>query len=280
VRPLAGLETERAAADHVVDRLEAAGRLELERRAERVAGGEPEQRAAVAVPLVAHGVSLPADRLDRWDHSEAVPDDVTIEKFLGSLGLAGRDAECGRAILQGQGVTNPRKSRIWVAKVERAAAAIDAALARYCSSCADRTDPGGRELVTVAASACSRCGGSRNRRALSELAEACAAAGIARIVVVGGSPDVRRELESLRGALELRLVDGTERRTRPEAQRDLAWADLAVICGGSELAHRVSILYTEGGASTPVVTCPRRGVEAIAGAVVEHAARRGRALPS
>lgn len=200
--------------------------------------------------------------------------DVAISEFLAGLGLAGAAAERARAVLEADRLTNPRKSRIATAKLERARAAIDARVARFCASCAARTDAGGREVVVVAASACTRCGGSRNDRALAEMTEACAVAGLRRLVVVGGSPDVRRELRAVEGALELRLVDGTERRTRAEAQRDLAWADLVVIGGSSELGHKVSNLYTRESGSTPVVTAARRGVEAIAGAVVEHARRR------
>lgn len=200
--------------------------------------------------------------------------DIAIADLLGSLGLLGADAKRGRAILEGDGITNPRKARISIVKLERARAAIDGRLARFCASCAARTDADGREVVIVAPSACVRCGGSRNNRALTELVEACASAGISRIVVVGGSPDIRRELRSLRPRLELRLVDGTARRTRGEAQGDLGWADLVVVCGSSELGHKVSSLYTREQGSTPVVTSGRRGVEAIAGAVVEHARRR------
>ncbi|MBA3244890.1 MAG: hypothetical protein H0T61_06895 [Actinobacteria bacterium] len=200
--------------------------------------------------------------------------DVTITDFLASLGLTGADVERFRAVLEAEGITNPRKSRLSDTKLDRARAAIDARFARFCSSCAARTDAGRREVVTVAAAACMRCGGSRNERALAELVEACEAAGIRRLVVVGGSPEVRRELGALRDRIELRLVDGTERRTRPEAQRDLDWADLVVIGGSSELAHKVSNLYTRDSGPTPVVTASRRGVEAIVAAVVEHVRRR------
>ncbi|MGI9110785.1 MAG: hypothetical protein ACR2GT_01045 [Gaiellaceae bacterium] len=200
--------------------------------------------------------------------------DIAITDFLASLGLTGVDEARGRAILEAEGITNPRKSRLSEAKLERARAAIDSGLARFCASCAARTDAGGRVVVTVAASACTRCGGSRNERALAELVEACEAGRLQRLVVVGGSPEVRRELGALRDQIELRLVDGTERRTRAEAQGDLAWADVVVIAGSSELAHKVSNLYTRDPGPTPVVTAPRRGVEAIAGAVVEHVRRR------
>lgn len=199
--------------------------------------------------------------------------DVAIPEFLASLGLTGADADRARAVLETQGLTNPRKGRLSSAKVDAARAAIDSRLARFCASCAARTDAAGREVVIVAPASCVRCGGSRNDRALTEMVEACEAAGLRRIVVVGGSPAVREELGAIRRP-ELRLVDGTERRTRAEAQRDCEWGDLVVICGSSELGHRVSNLYKGDACATPVVTAPRRGVEAIAGAIVEHLRRR------
>jgi hypothetical protein len=201
-------------------------------------------------------------------------DDVAIDDLLRSLGLTGDAAGRARGVLESERITNPRKVRIAAAKVERARAAVDAAFARLCRDCAPRTDAGGREVVEVPAAACMRCGGSRNERALGELAEACRSAGIRRLVVVGGSPDIRRELGTLGSELELRLVDGTGRRTRAEAQRDLDWADLVVVGGSSELGHKVSNLYTRTGSATPVVTVPRRGVEAYAASVVEHVRRR------
>jgi len=199
--------------------------------------------------------------------------DVAIAEFLGSLGLAGDAAGRGRTVLEDAGLTNPRKSRLSAAKLDAARDAIDARFARFCAACAPRTDPGGREVVIVAPAACARCRGSDNLRSLLEMAEACEAAGLRRVVVVGGSPDVRRELAAAGGGPELRLVDGTERRTRQEALRDLEWGELVVIAGGSELGHKVSALY-KGGGPTPVVTASRRSVQAIADAVAEHARRR------
>src|SRR5215203_4083491 len=83
--------------------------------------------------------------------------DLPIGDFLASLGLTGAVAERGRAVLEAGGITNPRKSRLSEAKLERARTAIDARFARFCASCAARTDAGGREVVTVATSACTRC---------------------------------------------------------------------------------------------------------------------------
>ncbi len=176
--------------------------------------------------------------------------------------------------MEAEGITNPRKTRLSFTKVERARAVIDARLARLCHVCEGRVGLDGRERVRVRAHACAACGGSRSGRALDDLSVVCEAAGLRRLVVVGGSPDTRRELSALNGRLELRLVDGTERRTRSQADRDLAWADLVVVCGGTELAHKVSTLYTRAKTATPVTSASRRGVEAIAGAVVEHVARR------
>jgi len=49
VRPLAGRQVERAAADHVDERLELAAPPELERGAEGIADREPEQTSAEAL---------------------------------------------------------------------------------------------------------------------------------------------------------------------------------------------------------------------------------------
>ena len=49
VGPLAGLQAEWPAAHHVVDGPEAAGRLELQRRAQGIARGQPQKGAAIPV---------------------------------------------------------------------------------------------------------------------------------------------------------------------------------------------------------------------------------------
>jgi hypothetical protein len=67
--------------------------------------------------------------------------------------------------------------------------------------------------------------------------------------------------------LELRLVDGTASTNGRAAQRDIDWADLVVVLGSTQLAHKVSTLYTDTGdpvARHKLVTTSRRGIEAIA----------------
>lgn len=201
--------------------------------------------------------------------------DVAIDGFLGTLGLGGEAAGLARAALEDAGLTNPRKTRMSEAKLGAARDAIDEVLARLCRRCAAAAAGETRIVVTVPAAACARCGGSSNVRALDDLVTAAAAAGARRLVVVGGSPDVRRELGSLDDRLEVRCVEGVARRTAAQAQRDVAWADVVCVCGSSELYHRVSDLYTrDPGARGKLVVSSRRGVEAIAGEIVEHLRRR------
>jgi len=172
-------------------------------------------------------------------------------------------------------MTRAGKQALAVSKLGPAREAIDAVFARLCSRCASSRPPDGREVVVVLAPSCSYCGGSANAGALRELAEECAQRGVRRLVVVGGSPAVRQEMMGLGSALELRLIEGTERRTKAEAAGDVEWADVIVVCGASELNHKVSNLYTrDPRARKRLAVSSRRGVEAIAGAVVEHLRRR------
>ena len=89
--------------------------------------------------------------------------DQPIPEFLASLGLSGGDADRARAVLEAEGITNPRKTRLSPGKVVAAQAAIDARFARFCAACAARTDAAGREVVIVAAASCARCGGVAQR---------------------------------------------------------------------------------------------------------------------
>lgn len=213
------------------------------------------------------GASLDVEQLRRRDV-------VPIDELLAALGLTGEDAQLARLVLEEGGLTRPGKTNIAAEKVERAREAIDAEIARLCATCAP-VGAEGRQLALVPQAACAYCGGSNNQRALLEMIAACERAGVTRLVIVGGSPAVRADLVRAGAHLELRLVDGVERRTKAQARGDIGWADVVVVCGASELYHRVSELYTRDPlARAKLAVSTRRGVEAIANAVTEHLARR------
>lgn len=206
--------------------------------------------------------------------------DIPITEMLADLGVVAADqVATARALLEADGLTNPRKTNISLAKRDAVAVAIDKIYRRLCIRCAADVEAGAdatsgaapdhRPILRVAQPRCTRCGGSNNQRAVDEMLAACARAGVTKIVFVGGSPAVRAELNDLLGGrLELRLVEGTRSTTRAKADADIAWADIVVVLGTSELAHKVSLLYTDDPAARKkAFTVRRRGIEAIAQAI-------------
>lgn len=205
--------------------------------------------------------------------------DHDIDQWLAARGYGLREGkEAARAALEEAGLTRPGKRRFSSEKVGKVEQALAARFALHCES-ADCEQWARATLRTPLRCdpkpACERCGGSSNQRAERALLETCGRHGVRRLVVVGGSPAVREELDrALGGQLELRMVDGTERRTSEKAKSDLEWADLVLVWGGTELHHKVSGQYT--GASPhkgKVVHIARRGVAALLEAAVEHFAR-------
>jgi hypothetical protein len=115
---------------------------------------------------------------------------------------------------------------------------------------------------------CEFCGGSANQRAVGEMIAACRAKGWRRVCVVGGSPNARTALTQLAGRdLDLKLVDGTISRHKGQADSDLAWADVVVVWGSTQLNHKVSILYK----GPTVVQMARRSIQELARAVTRKA---------
>ncbi len=208
--------------------------------------------------------------------------DVDIDSFLSEAGFDLPEVRSrAREALETAGLTRAGKSRMSSAKEERARAVLDERFFRHCATpaCAEAASRSGRVPARTANRArCSSCGGSDNRRAMEALVVACRQSAVRRLVIVGGSPSVREELRDvLAERLELRLVDGTERRTLSQARLDLDWADLLLLWGGSELDHRVSSLYT--GAAAPLrrklVHTSKRGIAALLEAAVVHLSRHG-----
>lgn len=208
--------------------------------------------------------------------------DVDIDAWLSSEGF---DLPTGRALareaLETAGLTRTGKTRMSAVKEDRARSLLDAQLYRHCATpaCVAAAARSGRTpVLTAHRNACASCGGSDNRRAEEALVSACQRAGIRRVAIVGGSPSVREELrDALSARLELRLVDGTERRTLAQARLDLDWADLVLLWGGSELDHRVSTLYTGAPPALrrKLVHASKRGIAALLESAVVHLSRHG-----
>jgi len=176
--------------------------------------------------------------------------DREIDAWLDGCGFELPDAKAkARAALENVHLTRPGKVRISEDKLPRAAEVLAGLFFLYCESpaCQAEAAQSGRQgLRTASKRACDGCGGSDNRRAQEAFAERCRQRGVRRLVIVGGSPSVREALGSVLGkAVDLRLVDGTERRTADRAKGDVEWADLVLLWGASELHHKVSTLYTQ-----------------------------------
>ena len=208
--------------------------------------------------------------------------DVDIESWLAAEGFDLPEARNrAREVLETAGLTRPGKARMSAEKEERARAALEQQLFKHCATpaCVNAAARSGRTAVRTAhRTACASCGGSDNRRAMEALVTSCQRAGLHRVAIVGGSPAVREELrDALDARLDLRLVDGTERRTLAQARLDLDWADLVLLWGGSELDHRVSTLYTGAPPSLrrKLVHTSKRGIAALLEAAVLHLSRHG-----
>lgn len=202
--------------------------------------------------------------------------DLAIVELLDELGFATAHA-AARKLLEDHGLTNPRKHRIAASKRDAVRDLLAATFVRTCTraGCRARAAHDGRALIEVADPRdCELCGGQQNRAQVDRAIAALEAAGRRHLVVVGGSPATREELARLIGdRLDVRLISGTDRRTGEAARADLAWADLVVVWGATELDHTVSKLYTDA-RKHHVVTCGRRGIAALAATVLEALARR------
>ncbi len=132
-------------------------------------------------------------------------------------------------------------------------------LDRHLALCCERCTPPGVAILRVPAARCELCEGSDTQAAAAELREACQRARIKRLLIVGGSPAYRKQIERLfprGGSLKVELVAGDRARTADEARRDQRTADLVVLWGGTLLDHSVSGLYAEGN----VCTVAHRGI--------------------
>ncbi len=181
-------------------------------------------------------------------------------------------------MLEAGGLTRAGKARISQEKLERVTALLGERLFLHCtqSECVAFARASGKAPVACdPRNACQRCFGSDNARAVKEVVEACRKRGFSKLVIVGGSPTVRQELERLvpPGALELRLVDGTKARPIDQAKADLQWGDVVLLWGATELHHKVSNQYQDsatGAWKRKLVHVPKRGIAQLLAGLLTH----------
>jgi hypothetical protein len=200
---------------------------------------------------------------------------LDLSALLTELGFdSPASQQLARAALIEAKLTNPSKSRIDAAKRPRVEELLRAKFLVSCGAPDCARNANGREIIRANdIRHCWSCRGSPNRRAAQSALDAMKRGGIRRLVIVGGSPSVHDELRQFfEGQIELRIVNGTERRTIDAARADLRWADLVLLWGSSELDHKVSTLYANQRDQTQcrVLHVSRRGIAALLDAVVQH----------
>ena len=170
--------------------------------------------------------------------------DLPIAKLLRECGFHSDAAQAaGRAALETAGVTRAGKDRIVEWKRADAEAVLKARLTLLCDACraaglgGDYPDA----LLAGVGDRCVICEGSATRRGALIFIRACGRARFHRVIFVGGSPDIRRELPVLLGDdLDVRLVDGMAARPGRDVQREIDGCDVIVLLGSTEISHTVS----------------------------------------
>ena len=191
--------------------------------------------------------------------------DIALSELQASRGFRGAGVEPALDRLRQAGLTRAGKTRIAEAKIEAVDRVLAAAFVRHCRKAACRPAAGdARTPVPVAAEHCETCGGSDNRRAVEDMLAAMRRAGWTRLLVAGGSPGTRGDLERLcRGRIELRFVTEDTTPNRRTVGALLAWSDITVIWVSTEIAHKATAVLR----GAKVLNVHRRGVAALADAV-------------
>jgi hypothetical protein len=190
-----------------------------------------------------------------------------VEEGFDTPGAAAR----GRAVLEAAGVTRHGKQAFAANKTAHAREALHSRLVGVCGKACSALVPEHpgvmREAVVVSPAACAVCRGSNNRRAAIECIRALRHRNVRRVVLVGGTANQWREIETLfaDSGIEFRLVDGMNASASSrDALANKRWAQLAIIWGPTPLRHAVSRQYTEDvPTALRIVTVPRRGIEAL-----------------
>jgi len=203
--------------------------------------------------------------------------DLPKDELFRSLGFGGEPGIYDGALREA-GLSRPEKRAISSAKRDEVERVLREHFIPVCSrgdcrAAAARLAAGRTVAPAAGPESCEVCGGSANAAAIDRMVEACRAVGWTRLCIVGGSPATREDVRrAVAGRLDVAFVEGTSSRTVRQARDDTARADRVVLWGGTELAHKVSTLYS----GPKVIQMAKRGVAAMAEAVIESARRAKR----
>ena len=209
----------------------------------------------------------------------SVTDAINIEQLLRGEGFDTPTALArAREVIEAAGLTHAGKQAISAGKATRVEEVLRTTLLRACGDACKRIDRGGagraREAVIVTSPSCEICRGSNNHRAAIEMLRTLERKHVTRIVVVGGTSNLWREIRAIfdeAPAIEVRYVDGTNMsHSAKDALANKRWAQLIVVWAPTPLQHAVSNHYRSDALPEDLrhVTVNRRGVEAFCGEVV------------
>lgn len=201
--------------------------------------------------------------------------DTSLTSVLEALGLEGTSADIGLDVLYHARLTRPGKGRIANAKLPLAEKVIREAIFRTChkQACREKARGDGRVVIDVAAKHCDSCGGEDNRTAVVEMLETMRHCGHTKLLVVGGAPNTRRELQTLcTEPCDLRFLTAEQNPGRKTSDKHVAWADVVVIWASTPIPHKM----TQAIRGPHVITCGQRGVAALARGVTRYLSSCGR----
>ena len=212
----------------------------------------------------------------RIDPRERFMQDVSLAELLSGHGFEGKNADMALDLLRERGLTRPGKKRIAISKTDNVVTALNEAFIRVCrkDACTRRSAGDLRKQVRMEdARYCYICGGQDNRRAVDEMLSAMRCRGVKKLLVAGGSPSTRNELDRLcNTSCELRFITDEDSSADKKIIPQRDWADIVVIWKSTQISHKMTTALRR---SPNVITVTRRGITALADAVCEWAEKGG-----
>ena len=200
-------------------------------------------------------------------------DNVPLSDMLAEMGVAPESWQAAReALVEARVISGrPNRAGIAISKRDAVRATLEAAFLLHCrNGDCRRAAAGASATLLVEQFACSVCGGSADRRALGQMAQAMERAGLSRLLVVGGTEVKTRQIRANSPSwLECRFVDSVVARDTRYFRDHKRWAEVIAIWGGTPLPHKVSRHFDAKG-DPRVVTVRGTGIATLAEAVRHH----------